>query len=69
MTVMEDDLRLCTVRPSYDLDRRFCFEVLSPTRFVFFTVQTIENETTVWPLDTILNRHRCNPQADRQRVC
>jgi len=34
MTIMEDDLRLCTVKPSYDLDRRFCFEVLSPTRFV-----------------------------------
>ena len=38
MTVMEDDLRLCTVKPSYELDRRFCFDVLSPTRFVFVIV-------------------------------
>lgn len=32
LTVMEDDLRLCTIRQPVDFDRRFCFEVLSPTR-------------------------------------
>uniref|UniRef100_A0A2C9KZY6 Arf-GAP with coiled-coil, ANK repeat and PH domain-containing protein 2 n=1 Tax=Biomphalaria glabrata TaxID=6526 RepID=A0A2C9KZY6_BIOGL len=32
LTVMEDDLRLCTIRQPVDSDRRFCFEVLSPTR-------------------------------------
>ncbi|XP_012945773.1 arf-GAP with coiled-coil, ANK repeat and PH domain-containing protein 2, partial [Aplysia californica] len=32
LTVMEEDLRLCTIRLPSDLDRRFCFEVLSPTR-------------------------------------
>ncbi|GFN91782.1 ARF-GAP with coiled-coil, ank repeat and ph domain-containing protein 2 [Plakobranchus ocellatus] len=32
LTVMEEDLRLCTIRPQPDLDRRFCFEVLSPSR-------------------------------------
>ncbi|XP_058063366.1 arf-GAP with coiled-coil, ANK repeat and PH domain-containing protein 2 [Anopheles bellator] len=31
-TVMEEDLRLCTVRPLADSDRRFCFEVISPTK-------------------------------------
>ncbi|VEN51383.1 unnamed protein product [Callosobruchus maculatus] len=31
-TVMEDDLRLCTVKPVLDGDRRFCFEVLSPAK-------------------------------------
>uniref|UniRef100_A0A182Y7I5 Uncharacterized protein n=1 Tax=Anopheles stephensi TaxID=30069 RepID=A0A182Y7I5_ANOST len=31
-TVMEDDLRLCTVRLLIDSDRRFCFEVISPTK-------------------------------------
>ncbi|XP_071109531.1 arf-GAP with coiled-coil, ANK repeat and PH domain-containing protein 2-like isoform X2 [Haliotis cracherodii] len=31
-TVMEDDLRLCSIKPIMDTDRRFCFEVLSPTR-------------------------------------
>lgn len=28
-TIMEDDLRLCTVKPAIDTDRRFCFEVIS----------------------------------------
>lgn len=28
-TIMEEDLRLCTVRPAVDVDRRFCFEVIS----------------------------------------
>lgn len=31
-TIMEDDLRLCTVKPVVDCDRRNCFEVLSPTK-------------------------------------
>lgn len=31
-TVMEEDLRLCTVRLLPDSDRRFCFEVISPTK-------------------------------------
>lgn len=31
-TVMEEDLRLCTVKPAADFDRRNCFEVLSPTK-------------------------------------
>lgn len=32
MTVMEEDLRLCTVKPAVDAERRFCFEVLSPSK-------------------------------------
>jgi hypothetical protein len=32
MTVMEEDLRLCSVKPVLEGDRRFCFEVLSPTK-------------------------------------
>merc|ERR1712110_1028157 len=31
VTVMEDDLRICLVRPLTDIDRRFCFEIISPT--------------------------------------
>lgn len=31
-TVMEEDLKLCTVRPVVDSDRRFCFEVISPSK-------------------------------------
>jgi hypothetical protein len=32
VTVMEEDLRLCSVKPVLEGDRRFCFEVLSPTK-------------------------------------
>lgn len=32
VTVMEDDLRICTVKPVVDGERRFCFEVLSPSK-------------------------------------
>ena len=32
VTVIEDDLRICLVRPLTDIDRRFCFEVISPTK-------------------------------------
>ncbi|XP_012223196.1 arf-GAP with coiled-coil, ANK repeat and PH domain-containing protein 2 [Linepithema humile] len=31
-TIMEEDLRLCTVKPVIDCDRKNCFEVLSPTK-------------------------------------
>ncbi|XP_034945730.1 arf-GAP with coiled-coil, ANK repeat and PH domain-containing protein 2 [Chelonus insularis] len=31
-TIMEEDLRLCTVKSIVDCDRRNCFEVLSPTK-------------------------------------
>jgi len=32
VTAMEEDLRICLVRPLTDSDRRFCFEVISPTK-------------------------------------
>ncbi|XP_075237326.1 centaurin beta 1A isoform X2 [Lycorma delicatula] len=32
VTIMEEDLRLCSVKPVQDAERRFCFEVLSPTK-------------------------------------
>ncbi|KAK3930262.1 Arf-GAP with coiled-coil, ANK repeat and PH domain-containing protein 2 [Frankliniella fusca] len=32
VTIMEDDLRLCTVKPFVEGDRRFCFEVVSPNK-------------------------------------
>ena len=28
------NLRLCTVKPGDPLERRFCFEVVSPTKYV-----------------------------------
>jgi len=32
LTIMEDDLRLCSVKPLMDFDRRFCFEIVSPSK-------------------------------------
>ncbi|KAI7687076.1 Arf-GAP with coiled-coil, ANK repeat and PH domain-containing protein 2 [Sarcoptes scabiei] len=32
LVVMEEDLRLCNARPAIEIDRRFCFEVVSPTK-------------------------------------
>ncbi|XP_052832589.1 arf-GAP with coiled-coil, ANK repeat and PH domain-containing protein 2 [Octopus bimaculoides] len=45
-TIMEEDLRLCTVKPVYEIDRRFCFEVVSPARFVHLSPQKNENYGT-----------------------
>lgn len=39
---MEEDLRICTVRPVSDSDRRFCFEVISPLKS--HTLQADSNE-------------------------
>ncbi|KAL4221052.1 ArfGAP with coiled-coil [Mactra antiquata] len=47
VTVMEEDLRLCTVKPVYEIDRRFCFEVLSPTRSHMLQAHT-EEEFQAW---------------------
>ncbi|XP_078414129.1 arf-GAP with coiled-coil, ANK repeat and PH domain-containing protein 3 [Cetorhinus maximus] len=32
LTVVVDDLRLCSVKPCEDIERRFCFEVVSPNK-------------------------------------
>jgi len=32
VNIMEEDLRICMVRPLNEIDRRFCFEVISPTK-------------------------------------
>lgn len=31
-TVIEDDLRICLVRPMTEENRRFCFELISPSK-------------------------------------
>ncbi|KAK3583409.1 hypothetical protein CHS0354_040376 [Potamilus streckersoni] len=46
-TVMEEDLRLCTVKPVFELDRRFCFEVLSPARSHMLQADS-EQECQAW---------------------
>uniref|UniRef100_A0A672NKB7 Arf-GAP with coiled-coil, ANK repeat and PH domain-containing protein n=1 Tax=Sinocyclocheilus grahami TaxID=75366 RepID=A0A672NKB7_SINGR len=34
LTVVVEDLRLCSVKPCEDIERRFCFEVVSPTNCI-----------------------------------
>jgi len=46
VTVMED-LRLCMVRHALDGERRFCFEVQSPTRLHLLQADT-DDECTAW---------------------
>ncbi|MEQ2233467.1 ArfGAP with coiled-coil, ankyrin repeat and PH domains 3 [Ilyodon furcidens] len=33
LTVVVEDLRLCSVKPYEDIERRFCFEVVSPFKY------------------------------------
>lgn len=44
---MEDDLKLCAVRPVTDSDRRFCFEVISPTKSHILQADS-ENQYQAW---------------------
>ena len=46
-SIMEEDLRLCTVKPAYESERRFCFEVLSPARFVVYALLSLRKEKAV----------------------
>lgn len=41
-TIMEDDLAICHVRRLPDTDRRFCFEVLSPNKWVEVVVVAVK---------------------------
>ena len=40
---MEDDLRVCLVRPLMDIDRRFCFEIISPSKSHVLQADTEES--------------------------
>ncbi|CAG9101931.1 unnamed protein product [Plutella xylostella] len=55
VTVMEEDLRLCTVRPVTDGERRHCFEVLSPSNE--YTALTRRDPCTVRPVTDGERRH------------
>lgn len=46
-TIMEDDLKLCTVKPVMESDRRFCFEVISPTKSHILQADS-ENQYQGW---------------------
>ncbi|XP_064642137.1 arf-GAP with coiled-coil, ANK repeat and PH domain-containing protein 2-like isoform X2 [Lineus longissimus] len=47
LTTMEDDLRLCNVKPAYEVDKRACFEVVSPTRSHMLQADS-ESECQAW---------------------
>ena len=55
VTVMEEDLRICLVRPLMDIDRRYCFEVISPTKSHILQADS-EEIAKVRKLDFILRR-------------
>jgi len=38
VSIMEEDLRLCKARPVSETDRRFCFEVVSPTKYIIIII-------------------------------
>jgi len=46
-TIMEQDLKLCSVKPLTDVDRRFCFEIISPTKSHVLQADT-EEMFNVW---------------------
>lgn len=43
-TVVVEDLRLCTVKHCEDIERRFCFEVVSPTKWVWICISNHEKK-------------------------
>ncbi|XP_028607822.2 arf-GAP with coiled-coil, ANK repeat and PH domain-containing protein 1 [Podarcis muralis] len=47
LTVVVEDLRLCTVKPCPDHERRFCFEVVSPTKSCFLQADS-ERHQQAW---------------------
>uniref|UniRef100_A0A665V601 Arf-GAP with coiled-coil, ANK repeat and PH domain-containing protein n=1 Tax=Echeneis naucrates TaxID=173247 RepID=A0A665V601_ECHNA len=46
-TVVVEDLRLCTVKPSTDNERRFCFEVVSPSKSCLLQADS-ERQQQAW---------------------
>ena len=61
-SVMVPDLRLCTIRPASDNDRRFVFEILSPNRFIGVLFSDSNEECL-----TFFSSHLL--QADSQLQC
>jgi len=52
---MEDDLRICMVRPLMDIERRFCFEVISPTKSHILQADTEELYQVCHMIDSLTN--------------
>jgi len=47
MTVIVEDIRLVTVRPNDDVERRFCFEIISPGKSFLLQAES-DDARTAW---------------------
>ncbi|XP_035531643.1 arf-GAP with coiled-coil, ANK repeat and PH domain-containing protein 1 [Morone saxatilis] len=70
-TVVVEDLRLCTVKPSAENERRFCFEVVSPsknTQLMCELGNTVINRIYEARIDeiTIKKPHPSSPRGDKE---
>ncbi|XP_034532284.1 arf-GAP with coiled-coil, ANK repeat and PH domain-containing protein 1 [Notolabrus celidotus] len=71
-TVVVEDLRLCTVKPSAENERRFCFEVVSPSKCCLLQADS-ERQQQGWisavqnSIASAFQEHREDPHSPRQR--
>ncbi|KAM9335420.1 arf-GAP with coiled-coil, ANK repeat and PH domain-containing protein 1 [Symphorus nematophorus] len=71
-TVVVDDLRLCTVKPSTENERRFCFEVVSPSKCCLLQADS-ERQQQAWisavqnSIASAFQERREDPHSPRQR--
>ncbi|XP_056299444.1 arf-GAP with coiled-coil, ANK repeat and PH domain-containing protein 1 [Pseudoliparis swirei] len=71
-TAVVEDLRLCTVKPSADNERRFCFEVVSPSKCCLLQADS-ERQQQAWisavqnSIASAFQEHREDPHSLRQR--
>ncbi|XP_074479925.1 arf-GAP with coiled-coil, ANK repeat and PH domain-containing protein 1 [Sebastes fasciatus] len=71
-TVVVEDLRLCTVKPSAENERRFCFEVVSPSKCCTLQADS-ERQQQAWisavqnSIASAFQEHREDPHSPRQR--
>lgn len=71
-TVVVEDLRLCTVKPSAENERRFCFEVVSPSKCCLLQADS-ERQQQAWisavqnSIASAFQEHREDPHSPRQR--
>nr|XP_046236346.1 arf-GAP with coiled-coil, ANK repeat and PH domain-containing protein 1 [Scatophagus argus] len=71
-TVVVEDLRLCTVKPSTENERRFCFEVVSPSKCCLLQADS-ERQQQAWisavqnSIASAFQEHREDPHSPRQR--
>ncbi|KAM7377283.1 hypothetical protein PAMA_013873 [Pampus argenteus] len=71
-TVVVEDLRLCTVKPSTENERRFCFEVVSPSKCCLLQADS-ERQQQEWisavqnSIASAFQECREDPHSPRQR--